>query len=596
MTKLRSLQPRRQQPPSLTKGAVKRQAPSVTFSAAATAVLRSGKILAAHESPEQMVDRVSGAIFAVERRFGSSEREIAEWRDRFLTHFAAKRVTFGSPVLTNAGRHTDAALGSCAAIPVDLAAPFEQNRTMIEAYYRQNMGSGFDLTPLADPVAMLETLNAHAAEQTASGGYDRYIGNMANLDIEHPRIAEFITAKVSRPDLCHFNISVNVSDGFMEALQMDRLLDCESKRRELWRLLIDSAYACGDPGVLYLDRSNRDNPTPSVGSYTTTAPCAEVALGPGESCVFGYVNLGRCLDARGALDFDILEDAAATLTRALDNALELSIERYPSPRSALVMSAKRKIGIGICGYADLLASLDCRYGSMESCALLEDVLATITFVSKVTSARLAVERGSFSSFAASKYARAAGYLAGRYGSLSGLRVGPSDWRELDAQIRAGGLRHASTTTLPPTGRAALLLDASPSLEPWLSLFTCDGALRRPVAACVDRHCTGSAQAQAARETLASYATAQAPVPNIPETARPLLRLASEVPYEEHLLTVAAAQRCIDEGISKTVNLPSNAKRDAVSEIFSMAWDLGLKAISVYRATGTPDKLLASSDR
>ncbi len=556
----------------------------VEYSPAALHVLRTGNILAVDERPHEFVDRVLDAVFAPEHELGTPLAEVTRLREQFAGHMAGKLVTLGTPLLTNAGRVDGRALSSCVAVPVDLRAPLTAVTPVIESYYEQNMGSGFDLDPVEDPMAVLVALDEHAERLAAAELYERYIGNMANLSIDHPRVHEFVTFKASGHPLSHFNLSVNVSQRFMDALAADDAFVLRDGTRlrawELWDAIVEAAWRCGDPGLLFLERYDADNPTPLTGRYVTTAPCAEVALAPGESCVFGYVNLAA-LARDQAVDHELLREVVAALTRVLDNALQVSLAGYPTITSRSVMAAKRKIGIGVCGYADLLVRLRVPYGSARAAEILEDILTLITYESKVASARLAADRGSFTAFPASRYASDATFLSAKYGRIRSSTVAPDAWERLDATIRERGeLRNASTTALPPSGRSALLLDASTSIEPWFGVVNFDGAVKADLANWIHRLYPGDT-AEATLAAISRQGTCQLP-DRVAAEVREVVRCAAEVSPLAHLRIVAVASRCVDEAASKTINLPAAARPGVVRDVFLSAWQSGLKAISVYR--------------
>jgi ribonucleoside-diphosphate reductase alpha chain len=313
-----------------------------------------------------------------------------------------------------------------------------------------------------------------------------------------------------------------------------------------------------------------------------------VALTPGESCVFGYVNLGGLVRHRArdraeppVVDDELLRRVVTVTTRVLDNVLEASLARYPARRSADVMGAKRKIGIGVCGFADLLVAQRIPYDSPAAARLLEEVLASISFYSKLASVELAARRGSFPEFPRSRYA-SGGFLRRKYRAVRGLRIGPADWEALDEEIRRRGLlRHASTTALPPSGRSALLLDASTSIEPWFSVLGDDGAPRPAVRRLVEEACPARDEARATLGAIARAGTCQV-LGRVPEAVRRVVKRAAEVAPRDHLAVVAAATRAVDEAASKTINLPRGAGLEVVDDVFRLAWRMGLKAISVYR--------------
>jgi len=350
---------------------------------------------------------------------------------------------------------------------------------------------------------------------------------------------------------------------------------------ELWDEIVEAAWRCGDPGLLFLERYDADNPTPLTGRYVTTAPCAEVALAPGESCVFGYVNLAALFRDQ-AVDHELLREVVAALTRVLDNALQVSLAAYPTVASRSVMAAKRKIGIGVCGYADLLVRLRVPYGSARAAEILEDILTLITYESKVASLRLGADRGSFTAFPTSRYVSDATFLSAKYGRIRSSTVAPDAWERLDAAIRERGeLRNASTTALPPSGRSALLLDASTSIEPWFGVVDADGAVKADLADWIRRLDPNPGASEATLSAIAGLGTCQLPG-RVPAEVREVVRCAAEVSPLAHLRIVSVASRCVDEAASKTINLPASARPGVVRDVFLTAWQSGLKAIAVYR--------------
>jgi ribonucleoside-diphosphate reductase alpha chain len=243
------------------------------------------------------------------------------------------------------------------------------------------MGTGFALDGLHDPIMVLRYLNDIAVTGANSGTENRPVGNMAILPMAHPRAKEFIDCKVgadARGETWKFNISLTVTDAEMRAA-----LGGPGRQRDLLIAAAEAAHACADPGLLFTDRFNEGNPTPHVGEYISTAPCAEVGLITGETCQFGYLNLGRFYSGGGTIpvDLDALTDTVRTLVRALDDALEASLAHYPSKLSTQVMETKRKIGVGVCGLADLLLAAGLPYDSVAGRRLAQEVLALINYTS-----------------------------------------------------------------------------------------------------------------------------------------------------------------------------------------------------------------------
>jgi ribonucleoside-diphosphate reductase alpha chain len=370
-----------------------------SFDASPTAdkILREGKILAPEESPRHMVERMVDALFEIESRFGTSVEEQKKMRDEFGAFVDAKQCVMSTPVMNNAGRYLDKPLSACTVPPVDLRNHLAQVKEIVDRFHEEGMGTGFNLDDVDDPVAVLKYLNDIAIEGAHSGKEDRPVGNMAILSADHPQIEEFIKAKIdadAQGKEWKFNISVNAGSLFMEAAVNGTTYALrDGTTRDARQVLIDivtAAHGCGDPGLIFIDRMNEDNPTPIVGAYSTTAPCAEVGLAPGESCQFGYINLGTFVGDDRSIDWNQLERMTRSMTRALDNALEISLDNYSHPTNQHVMRAKRKIGVGVCGLADMLAHLGLPYAGEEAQSVAKDVLAYINYISKQCMCQLAV--------------------------------------------------------------------------------------------------------------------------------------------------------------------------------------------------------------
>lgn len=357
-------------------------------------------------------------------------------------------------------------------IPVDLSNK-ETAKAKIASYYRQNMGSGFDLTPYDDPVSLLDWLNSLSVEETATGTYDRYIGNMGNLHVSHSQIRNFIEIKKNK-HIPHFNISVDVDDKFMSAATEKRpytLHDgTQINANDLLWSMAECAWTNGDPGIISLERMNRDNPVADIYPYVSTPPCSEMGLSIGETCQFGYINIAGFIKTdHQNIDWLQLEDAVRVLTRALDNAIEVSLENYPDILSKALAKYKRKIGLGLCGVADALIMLEIPYDSNPARDLVRNVVSFINYISKETSVELAKVRGSCHAMQTKKGNKYYDtYLETRYGKGTEI-VSSEQWLKLARTIKETGLlRNILTTALPPTGRASILMDVTSSLEPIFS--------------------------------------------------------------------------------------------------------------------------------
>lgn len=551
----------------------------------ALSVLQQGKILAPQETPQQMFERVVGALFAVEKVWDTDPSTTAKNQTLFSELMAEHAISPGTPTLTNAGRseYSNSALSSCVVIPVNLAKKDHEVADVIKSYYRQNMGSGFDLTPYENPVEILIWLNDLSTTETASGQYDRYIGNMGNLSVSHPKIREFISAKREN-SLPHFNISVDVDELFMDSASQGspyKLADgSEIDAAELLFQMADSAHHNGDPGIIFLDRMNRDNPISHWSPYTSTPPCSEMGLASGETCQFGYINLAKFVTPEG-INWEKLTAATRVMTRALDNAIEISCGGYPNSESLRLANLKRKIGIGVCGLADMLLASDLRYDSEEGRQFARNVLSFINWHSKVESVSLAEERGSCGAMSFSignKYLEDS-FLEDKYGE--GTEVVSGDmWKELAQRIRdTGMLRNLLTTSLPPTGRASILMGAVSSIEPIFGVSTWNGDTRTCIRSFLRRHAGDKADELLAQATdLGSFQGLD--IENIE-----CLKTATEISALDHMRMVGALvgkTGVYDEAASKTINLPTTATVNEVLDIFHMTHQLGLKNISIYR--------------
>mgnify|MGYP002813282764 CR=1 FL=1 len=550
-------------------------------SARVNEMLARGKILAPGESPQHMFERVMDRLFSIESTWGIDLGETQRNKDIFADYMLQSAISPGSPTLTNAGRseNDNTTLSSCVVIPVDLRK-LDEAAGKIRSYYKQNMGSGFDFTPYDDPVGLLLWLNDLSAKETATGDYDRYIGNMGSLHVSHPRIREFIRAKRDT-SIKHFNISVDVSDEFMSAAiehGVYRLAD--DTRIDASRLLeeiAESAQHNGDPGLISLERMNRDNPVQIISPYTSTPPCSEMGLAPGETCQFGYINLLKFVTPDG-IDFAKLSDAATIMTRALDNAIEISRSGYPDEESQQLAVLKRKIGIGVCGLADTFIQLGISYESEQGRMLARDMLACINYATKVASVRLAEQRGSCGAMADrknNKYYH--GFIESRYAMNPTSSVSQSEWEKLAEYInRTGKLRNILTTALPPTGRTSILLGVTSSIEPLFSMHGWNEDTRKYIELFVSQRVGPDSQrvlAQASEQGTFQHTL-------LPD--KEVLKTVKEISSIDQLEMVAAVSGVYDEAISKTVNLPSTASVQDVLDIFITSHRLGLKNISVYR--------------
>jgi len=539
-------------------------------------ILRDGKMIGEGESPADMISRVATTIGAQELAFGNDEESTQAFVDRLGIALDAGDIVMSTPVMTNAGRHVEKPLTACTVPTFDLS--FERRadlRSEIIYLHEQGMGTGFNLDETTDPVGTLRFLNGVAIESANSGREERPVGNMAVLSVRHPRIIDFINAKIDTEEDWKFNISINLDKEFMDALESGEpiTLDDGTQRsaREIFDEICLAATICADPGILFLDRMNARNPVPGLGEYKTTAPCAEVGLIEGETCQFGYINVGNFVTDSGTIDFTKLEETTAIITRALDNSLQISQQNMDGPDSTIksISTLKRKIGVGLCGVADALSLMGLPYDSPEGRSAMQDVLSLINFVSKKTSVQLARERGSFGAMSllmGNRHTEQQGHTENLYGDKPTNTVSASDWQELSEEIRTTrNLRNISTTALPPTGRSALVIDASTGIEPHFDPLQ---ANERVVEAL-------------ARRVQAEYGVdIFDPTAHTPEVTR-LLSSAHTIEPLGHIAMAAALQQLTDESLSKTVNLPANASPEDVAGVYIAGYESGMSGVTVY---------------
>lgn len=550
-------------------------------SARVAKMLADGKILAPGETPQHMFERVVDTLFSVEPTWGIDPSETQRNKAIFADFMLDGAISPGSPTLTNAGRseYADAALSSCVVIPVNLRK-LDEAAIKIRKYYQQNMGSGFDFTPYEDPVSLLTWLNDLSEQETATGKYDRYIGNMGNLHVSHPRIHEFIRAKRDTA-MKHFNISVDVSDEFMQAaIEHKQFTLADGTNIDAYGLLeemAECAHHNGDPGLISLERMNRDNPVQIISAYTSAPPCSEMGLAPGETCQFGYINLSKFVKPDG-IDLTKMSEATMAMTRALDNAIEISRRGFPDEESQRLATLKRKIGIGVCGLADTLIQLGIPYGSAEGRTVAQNMLASINFASKVASVQLAEQRGSCGAMADQEHNKYYhGFIESRYAMHPTDFVSKQAWETLATHIaRTGHLRNILTTALPPTGRTSVLLGVTSSVEPLFSLHGLNDGTRKIIESFVQQRVGDESQTML-DQALEQGSFQLGTLPN-----KEVLKTVKEIPFADQLQMVAAVRGVYDEAISKTVNLPSTASVQDVVDVFIISHNLGLKSITVYK--------------
>ena len=530
------------------------------------------------ETPAQMFERVATAIGGAEALFGNAD-QVSYWQDQFLALLTSLSFLPNSPTLMNA---PGGQLSACFVLPVgdSMEEIFEAVKQMA-LVQRTGGGTGFSfsrLRPKGDlvastsgeasgPVSFMKIFDC-ATENIKLGGKRRG-ANMGVLRVDHPDILEFITAKLDGTSLQNFNLSVGVTDAFMQAVDHGSSYDLVHPRtgqpvtrgdaKRVFDTLVDAAWRTGDPGLLFLDTINRTNPTPHLGAIETTNPCGEIPLLPYESCNLGSINLVSVIrEQEGSLfiDWEKLRGIVRRAMRFLDNVIE--VNHYPIPEIEQMTRGNRKIGLGVMGFADLLIRLGTSYDSDDAETLAARLMQTIADEARLTSQQLSEERGPFLNWKGSRY-----------------------------EAQRVVFRNATCTAIAPTGTISIIAGTSASIEPLFALayrrrHGLGGEEMTELNPLFLNYCErrGLATKQIAAEVLARGRLRD--VNAIPAEAKRVFVTALEIPVERHLRMQSAFQRHVDNSVSKTINLPAEATLSDVALAYRRAWELGLKGVTVYR--------------
>ncbi len=519
------------------------------------------------ENPEGLFRRVAEYIAKAEENYRTGRQQ--EMADSFYQILTNLEFLPNSPTLMNAGRELGQ-LAACFVLPVEdsLDSIFERVKQTAKIH-QTGGGTGFSFSRLrpkddlvsstmgqaSGPVSFIRVFNM-ATEVIKQGGTRRG-ANMGILRVDHPDIEEFVTVKREPAELVNFNLSVAITDSFMQAYTnrsdfplINPRTGKEVKRVEaesLFHLIAESVWASGEPGVIFIDTINRANPTPLIGEIEATNPCGEQPLLPYESCCLGSINLSK-LAMKGSIDWDRLKDLVHLCVRFLDDVIDMS--RYPVPQIDNITRANRKIGLGVMGFAHMLIRLGIPYDSPAAVDTGRAVMSFIQKESKVASGALASERGLFPNYAGSIW----------------------DSKNLPQ-------RNATTTTIAPTGTLSLLAGTSSGIEPIYDVTYTRRLLGDIEIEMVDplyRELTGD--------------------PKAGEKLRTLFRTAYQVSPYDHLRIQKAFQDYVDNAVSKTINLPESATADTILTIYLEAHRMGLKGTTVFRDKSREYQVLACGSR
>lgn len=539
------------------------------------------------ETVEELFRRVAGAIAASDRRYDENA-DCEALADSFYRMMTNLEFLPNSPTLMNAGRPLGQ-LSACFVLPVEdtMEGIFETIK-QAALIHKSGGGTGFSFSRLrpcgsavnstggvaSGPISFMKVFNM-ATEAVKQGGTRRG-ANMGILRVDHPDIMEFIHCKTNNKEITNFNISVGLTEKFMNAVEAGKdyeLVDPHGGRvtgtlnaREVFECIVDAAWHNGEPGIIFLDRLNRDNVVPKAGEIESTNPCGEQPLLPYESCNLGSINLTKMLREENGVysfDWDKLKATAKKAVHFLDNVIDAN--KYPLKEIDFMTKQTRKVGLGVMGWADALLRLKIPYNSEQAVRLAETVMRAVTEAGREESRELAKARGTFPLFQEST---------------------------LDQEFPQ---RNATVTTIAPTGTLSLLASCSSGVEPIFGYVyirnIMDGTEMIEVNPILREILEERGlYSDELMKKIAKQGSLEG-IEEIPEEIRRVFVSAHEVSPEFHIRMQAAFQRHTDNAVSKTVNFCNSATREEVAEVYKLAFRLGCKGVTIYRDGSRSEQVL-----
>lgn len=492
-------------------------------------ILQKWNVIAGNESLRDAFARVAESIAEFEDNYSSGNKE--NFKTVIIEQLKSKKIISSTPILMNAGRYENKSLSACVVPPVDLKSDWRNIKMEVDELHFQGMGTGFNFDETDNPIALIKYLNQVSVDGMKNEKQLRPVGNMGIMSLNNPRIIEFINLKNNAENFHEnwgFNLSVNISNNQVDKILKDEEVELSNGQKisadEILNNIANGIWLSGDPGLVFMDRVSVDNTIPEAGELISMAPCGEIGLASGESCQFSYINLGKFVND-GKIDYNDLQKTVDFSVHFLDNVIDYNIKNNNST-STLITENKRKIGLGVCGFDDMLKKLSLTYGSDESIKIARDLFSFINYQSKISSVELAKQRGTFKMFPKSQLVGNS-YLMNRLASQETSTVSKDDWLKLIDNIKVNGIRHCSTTALPPTGRSSQIIEASPSIEPNFKDFL-------------------------------------------------------QINSHKQIMMISEIQKFIDESISKTVNVKNETSVEEIKLVLLDSMKSNLKGITIYR--------------